>query len=214
MKAKVTCKLYGSLHACPPSPRCAVQHVTRSVRIRARLRSLGLRPVQIWGCRTRARPPSWPRHIGKVAAMIAASSEQAAEGSGLSWTPSRRPRGRRRSPRRDLDRVRRRPRGRATRGGDRAGRRFDATASITICPLHDRSHRRTAFRPLVEPGAATASTPRSRLMADKITTVSKARFGQRLRRAQRRGRPAGWIGRCWCFRGWRGSTRASSKMVR
>ena len=79
---------------------------------------------------------------------------------------------------------------RTASGGDHAGKprpvvivqddRFDATASITICPLTTDPTDAPLFRPLIEPGAANGLHTASRLMADKITTVSKARFGQRL----------------------------------
>lgn len=56
--------------------------------------------------------------------------------------------------------------------------RFDATASITICPFTTDPTDAPLFRPLIEPSAANGLHTASRLMADTITTVSKARLGQ------------------------------------
>ena len=58
--------------------------------------------------------------------------------------------------------------------------RFDATASITVCPFTTDPTDAPLFRPLVEPSAANGLRTASRLMADKITTVPKARLGQRI----------------------------------
>lgn len=58
--------------------------------------------------------------------------------------------------------------------------RFDATASITICPFTTDPTEAPLLRPLIEPCAANGLRTASRLMADKITTIPEARLGQRL----------------------------------
>ena len=75
-------------------------------------------------------------------------------------------------------------------GGDDAGKprlvvivqdnRFDATASITVCPLTTDPTDAPLFRPLIEPSASNGLRTASQLMADKITTVPKSRLGQRI----------------------------------
>jgi len=75
-------------------------------------------------------------------------------------------------------------------GGDYAGKprpvvivqddRFDATASLTVCPFTTDPTEAPLFRPLVEPSAANGLHTASWLMADKITTVARARLGQRI----------------------------------
>lgn len=75
-------------------------------------------------------------------------------------------------------------------GGDYAGKPrpvvivqddwFDSTASITVCPFTTDPTDAPLFRPLIEPSAANGLRTASRLMADKITTVPKARLGQRI----------------------------------
>jgi mRNA interferase MazF len=77
-------------------------------------------------------------------------------------------------------------------GGDYAGKprpvvivqddRFDATASITVCAFTTDPTEAPLFRPVVEPSAANGLLSISRLMADKITTVPKARLGSRIGR--------------------------------
>ena len=58
--------------------------------------------------------------------------------------------------------------------------RFDATASITVCPFTTDPTDAPLFRPLVEPSASNGLRTASQLMADKITTVPKSRLGQRI----------------------------------
>ena len=58
--------------------------------------------------------------------------------------------------------------------------RFDATASITICGFTTDPADAPLFRPPVFPGATNGLTQPCRLMADKITTVPKARLGRRV----------------------------------
>jgi mRNA interferase MazF len=55
--------------------------------------------------------------------------------------------------------------------------RFDATNSITLCVFTTDPADAPLFRPLVEPDAANGLRAHCRLMADKITTVPKARLG-------------------------------------
>lgn len=59
---------------------------------------------------------------------------------------------------------------------------FDATASITLCIFTTDPTEAPLFRILVEPNARNGLDEVSRLMVDKITTVSKTKLGQRLGR--------------------------------
>lgn len=77
-------------------------------------------------------------------------------------------------------------------GGDYAGKprpavivqddRFDATASVTICAFTSDATDAPLFRPVVEPSVENGLALASRLMVDKITTVSKTRLGTRIGR--------------------------------
>ena len=58
--------------------------------------------------------------------------------------------------------------------------RFDATSSVTICAFTTDPTDAPLFRPLVEPGAANGIRVASRLMVDKITTVSRSKLGERI----------------------------------
>lgn len=60
--------------------------------------------------------------------------------------------------------------------------RFDATASITVCPFTTDPTDAPLFRPLIEPSSANGLQAASRLMADKLTTISKAKLGARIGR--------------------------------
>ncbi len=60
--------------------------------------------------------------------------------------------------------------------------RFDATESVTICAFTTDTTEAPLFRIAVEPTESNGLKTRSRLMADKITTVPKARLGTRLGR--------------------------------
>lgn len=60
--------------------------------------------------------------------------------------------------------------------------RFDATASVTICAFTSDPAEAPLFRLLVEPSAENGLTLASRLMVDKITTVSKTKLGTRIGR--------------------------------
>ena len=59
---------------------------------------------------------------------------------------------------------------------------FDATASITICAFTTDPTDAPLFRLAVEPSASNGLRAVSRLMVDKITTVPKARLGDRVGR--------------------------------
>ena len=77
-------------------------------------------------------------------------------------------------------------------GGDYAGKPrpavilqngdFDSTASITICPFTTDASEAPLFRLRVEPNLRNGLDAPSRIMADKITTVSKGKVGTRLGR--------------------------------
>ena len=60
--------------------------------------------------------------------------------------------------------------------------RFDATGSITVCAFTTDPAEAPLFRLLVVPDAANGLHAPSRLMMDKITTVSKAKLGSRIGR--------------------------------
>lgn len=59
---------------------------------------------------------------------------------------------------------------------------FDATASITLCVFTTDPTEAPLFRILVEPNGRNGLHERSSIMVDKITTVSKARIGERIGR--------------------------------
>jgi len=77
-------------------------------------------------------------------------------------------------------------------GGDYTGKprpavilqdnRFDATESITICTFTSDSSDAPLFRIPVDLKDSNGLRARCRLMADKITTVSKKRLGSRIGR--------------------------------
>ena len=60
--------------------------------------------------------------------------------------------------------------------------RFDATSSITICAFTSDATYAPLFRVAVEPTEANGLHLHSHLMADKITTVPKAKIGSRIGR--------------------------------
>lgn len=62
------------------------------------------------------------------------------------------------------------------------GDRFDATASVTICAFTTDVTDAPLFRLEVEPDDGNGLKVACRLMADKITTVSKAKLGSRIGR--------------------------------
>jgi len=55
---------------------------------------------------------------------------------------------------------------------------FDATESVTICAFTSDPSDLPLFRIPVEPSAGNGLSTTSRLMVDKITTVSRRRLGQ------------------------------------
>ena len=60
--------------------------------------------------------------------------------------------------------------------------RFDATASVTICVFTTDETEAPLFRLLVTPNDGNGLQSNSRLMVDKLTTVSKDRLGARIGR--------------------------------
>jgi len=58
--------------------------------------------------------------------------------------------------------------------------RFDATASITICVFTTDDTEAPLFRIPVTPSESNGLRSLSRLMVDKLTTVSKERIGDRI----------------------------------
>lgn len=58
--------------------------------------------------------------------------------------------------------------------------RFDATQSVTICPFTTDPTEAPLVRLLVQPSDANNLKRACRLMVDKITTVSKAKMGERI----------------------------------
>lgn len=77
-------------------------------------------------------------------------------------------------------------------GGDYTGKprpavivqddRFDATASVTICAFTTDPTEAPLFRILIEPSEKNGLLTSSRLMVDKLTTISKERLGFRVGR--------------------------------
>lgn len=77
-------------------------------------------------------------------------------------------------------------------GGDYAGKprpvvivqddSFDATESVTVCAFTTDPTEAPLFRLAVEPNERNGLRSPSRLMVDKITTVSKAKMGERIGR--------------------------------
>ena len=57
---------------------------------------------------------------------------------------------------------------------------FDATDSITICPFTTDNTRAPLIRIAVEPDEQNGLDSTSRIMADKVTTVAKRRFGRKI----------------------------------
>lgn len=60
--------------------------------------------------------------------------------------------------------------------------RFDATASITICPFTTDSTKAAYIRLLIKPNERNGLKSASSLMVDKITTVSKEKIGKQIGR--------------------------------
>jgi mRNA interferase MazF len=63
--------------------------------------------------------------------------------------------------------------------------RFDAMASVTVCPFTTDPTDAPLFRVLIEPDAGNGLRAPCRLMADKITTVPRSKVGARLGRLDR-----------------------------
>ncbi len=59
---------------------------------------------------------------------------------------------------------------------------FDATASITVCAFTTDEAEAPLIRLTVQPNERNGLRATSRLMVDKITTVSKAKLGARMGR--------------------------------
>jgi mRNA interferase MazF len=57
---------------------------------------------------------------------------------------------------------------------------FDATASITICTFTTDPTEAPLFRIPIEPSEKNGLRAKSRIMVDKLTTVSKERLGARV----------------------------------
>ncbi len=60
--------------------------------------------------------------------------------------------------------------------------RFDATASVTVCVFTTDETEAPLFRLPVPPSDRSGLRSVSRLMVDKLTTVSKERLGERIGR--------------------------------
>jgi len=60
--------------------------------------------------------------------------------------------------------------------------RFDATSSITVCPLTSDPTSARLFRVRIEPGPDNGLRKRSYAMTDKIVTVPRTRIRDRLGR--------------------------------
>lgn len=60
--------------------------------------------------------------------------------------------------------------------------RFDVTASTTICPLTTNPLDAPLYRIMVQPNPRNGLKANSRLMVDKLTTVSRSKMGSQLGR--------------------------------
>src|ERR1700722_5756866 len=58
--------------------------------------------------------------------------------------------------------------------------RFDATASITICPFTTNPKEAPLFRISIEPNERNGPQAMCSLMVDKVTTVHRSKLGDRL----------------------------------
>ncbi len=59
---------------------------------------------------------------------------------------------------------------------------FDATASVTICAFTTDETEAPLFRLLIEPNETNGLRAASRLMVDKVTTISKSKLGEKVGR--------------------------------
>ena len=57
---------------------------------------------------------------------------------------------------------------------------FDATESVTVCGLTTNPTEAPLARPVIEPNETNGLKVKCRLMADKITTMPRAKLGNRL----------------------------------
>ena len=62
--------------------------------------------------------------------------------------------------------------------------RFDATASVTVCPLTTNEVQAPLSRIPVEPTATPGIEQSSKIMVDKITTMPRANMGDRVGRLE------------------------------
>jgi mRNA interferase MazF len=62
--------------------------------------------------------------------------------------------------------------------------RFDATALVTICAFTTNPTDAPLVRPLIEPSDRNGLREPSRIMVDKITTLSRRKLGVRVGRLQ------------------------------
>ena len=60
--------------------------------------------------------------------------------------------------------------------------RFDATASITVCAMTTDPTEAPLFRLAIEPDELNGLREPSRLMVDKLTTVSRSKIGEHVGR--------------------------------
>jgi mRNA interferase MazF len=60
--------------------------------------------------------------------------------------------------------------------------RFDATDSVTVCSFTSDPTDMPLFRPVVQPSESNNLRATSRLMADKISTLPRAKLGYRIGR--------------------------------
>lgn len=58
--------------------------------------------------------------------------------------------------------------------------RFDATASVVVCPLTTNPTDAPLFRPVVEPSPHNGLGTTSRLMVDKLTSTSRTKVRERI----------------------------------
>lgn len=58
--------------------------------------------------------------------------------------------------------------------------RFDATDSITICPLTSDTTEMPLLRIQLDPGSATGLAQPSSIMVDKLTTMPRSKLGEHI----------------------------------
>jgi mRNA interferase MazF len=58
--------------------------------------------------------------------------------------------------------------------------RFDATASVTVCPLTTNPTEAPLYRLLIEPSERNGLKATSRLMVDKLTSLPRTKVGSRI----------------------------------